>query len=305
MAAIAVVAAAPAAAQNKAGGATAAEARAADRPQRGFLWEARKDKARIYLLGTIHVGRAEASRPAVNCAQRYAEAAVIAVEADVFDAGRVGDVVQRLALYPPGAPGLDTRLPARLVGRIEALLPRYGVEAARLWRMKPWMLSNTLTILEAVHSGLTPAHATEAFLYTFAQSCGKPIVEIEGVERQLAVFDGASPELQIRILEQTVEAIDSGLAVKEMRRIVSAWETGDVKAAEALVAEMRANPGEVERFVVDQLIEGRHAHMVEVAERLAATDRLHLFAVGALHYFGPRGLLVLLRERGYTITPLR
>lgn len=282
----------------------AAQAQAAA-DARGFLWEARKGDARIHLLGTIHVGRAEAALPSMECARRYADAEVVALEADVFDAEKVGAVVQRLAVYPPGEPGLDSRLPESLRKRVDALLPRYGLNAGQVARMKPWMLGNTLTILEAAHNGYNPAFATEAVLYAYAKRCGKPVVEIEGVERQLKIFDSASDELQIRILEQTVAAIESGAAVKEMQRIVAAWEAGDTEAAERLLAEMRSSQGAAERFVVEKLLEGRHPQMVETAERYAASGKLHLFAVGSLHYFGPNGLLALLRARGYTITQVK
>jgi uncharacterized protein YbaP (TraB family) len=52
------------------------------------------------------------------------------------------------------------------------------------------------------------------------------------------------------------------------------------------------------------VIEARHPAMVDAIERFAASGKLHLVAVGSLHYFGPNGLLALLRARGYTIEPL-
>ncbi len=270
----------------------------------GFLWEARKGDARLLLLGTVHVGRAQAAVEGQGCERRYGEAQVIAIEADVFDASRVGPLVQRRALFPPAEAGLDTRISADLKRRVEAILPRYGLEPSIVWRMKPWMLGNTLTILEAARNGFDPAYATEAGLNAFARDCGRPLVEIEGVERQLAVFDDASAALQEQILEQTVRSLESGAALREMTRIVTAWETGDLEALERLMREMRAASSAAERFVVERLIDGRHPHMVEVAERLAASGRLHLFAVGALHFVGPKGLLAALHERGYRIRRL-
>ena len=60
-----------------------------------------------------------------------------------------------------------------------------------------------------------------------------------------------------------------------------------------------------ERFVAEQLFDARHARMVQAIERFAASGKLHLVAVGALHYFGPNGLLELLRARGYTVAPVQ
>jgi uncharacterized protein YbaP (TraB family) len=44
--------------------------------------------------------------------------------------------------------------------------------------------------------------------------------------------------------------------------------------------------------------------MVEAIEKYTASGSVYLVAVGALHYFGSRGLLELLRARGFTITPI-
>lgn len=271
---------------------------------RGFAWEAARNGQRVLLVGTIHVGRADAAMPTVDCARRDADVQAIAFEADVFDAQRVGQLVQKMATYPPQEPDLQTRLPAPLRQRVEALLGKYGLDPARVWRMKPWMLANTLVIIEASRLGFSPARATEAFLYEFARACGKAIVEIEGIEKQLRIFDDAPASLQIAYLEQAVKGIESGESEREVRRLVAAWEKRDAADIERLLATMRESKGAAERFVVERVIDARHPAMVEAIERYAASGKLHLVAVGSLHYFGPNGLLALLRARGYTIRPM-
>ncbi|GAB4480562.1 MAG: TraB/GumN family protein [Burkholderiaceae bacterium] len=298
-AALAAFAFAPCSAQSA--GAPVARTTEAAAP-RGFAWEAAKDGRRVLLVGTIHVGRA--APPPADCVGRFADAAVVAFEADVFDAQRVGQLVQKMAMYAPQDDDLKSRLPAPLRQRVEALLARHGVDSPALWRMKPWMLANTLVVVEAARLGFNPAYATEATLYEFARTCGKAIVEIEGIEKQLRIFDGAAPELQLAYLEQAVKGIESGESEREVRRLVAAWETRDTADIERMLAAMRASRGAAERFVVEQVLDARHPAMVEAIERFAAADKLHLVAVGSLHYFGPNGLLALLRSRGYAIEPL-
>src|SRR5215467_8030528 len=59
-------------------------------PKRGFFWEARKADRKIYLFGTVHVGRADFYPPNIEYLRRFNEAKAIVVEADVFNAKRVG-----------------------------------------------------------------------------------------------------------------------------------------------------------------------------------------------------------------------
>jgi uncharacterized protein YbaP (TraB family) len=273
-------------------------------PKRGFFWEARKGAQRIYLLGTLHVGKAEFYPPNIEFMRRFQEAAGIVVEADVFDARRVGDIVQKMAFYPEGQPGLDTRLDESMRSRVVAQTRRFGLDTDRVWRMKPWMLANTLVLLQANSSGFSPAYATEAFLYQFATGTGKPMLEIESMELQLGLFDRAGMETQVSFLDQALRGVESGDAVAEVRRIVAAWEKRDTAAAERLIGEIHNARSPGERFVAEQLFDQRHPRMVDAIEKYAASGSVYLVAVGALHYFGPRGLLELLRTRGFTITPV-
>ncbi len=271
-------------------------------PKRGFLWEARKGERRVILLGTIHVGRADFFPPHAEVLKRLQEAEVIAVEVNAFDAKRTVEVMQRLALYADGTPGLETRLSDDLRKRIGGLLARSNLDPARMWRMKPWMLANTLVILEAARLGFSPAYAQEAFLFGFAGTSGKPLVEIESIELQLGLFERVSTDVQIAYLEQAVRGIESGAAEREVRRVVSAWENRDLAAADKVLAEMRSSSGTGERFVVDQLFDARHPGMLDAIDRYAASGKLHAVAVGSLHFFGPSGLIEGLRSRGYTVT---
>jgi len=273
-------------------------------PKRGFFWEARKGDRKIYLLGTVHVGRADFYPPNIEYIRRFNEATAIVVEANVFDAKRVGEVVQKLALYAEGEPGLDTRLSADLKTRVTAQTKRFGLDTNRIWRMKPWMLANTLVILQAANSGYNPAFATEAFLFQYASNTSKPLLEIESIELQLSIFDRSDADTQISYLEQALRGIESGDAEKEVRKIVDAWERRDVDAAERLIGEIHKAKSSGERFVAEQLFDTRHPRMLEAIEKYTASGSVYLVAVGALHYFGPKGLLEALRGRGFTITPV-
>lgn len=272
--------------------------------KRGFMWEARRERQRVYLVGTIHVGRAEFHTVSPQVLARYAEAAVIAVEADISDPYKIAPLVQQLALYGPSEPGLDTRLTPALRERLDKVAARYGVASAQYARMKPWMLANTLIVLEAVRIGLNPAFSKEAFLFAYARKNNKPIVELEGVEYQLKLFDSAPIEVQTAYLEHAVASLEAAASERELKRVVTAWEKGDAAEMERIVGSMHAATGAAERFVAQAIIDGRHPALVAGIEKAAATGKLHVVALGSLHYFGPNGLLELLRKRGFTISPL-
>jgi hypothetical protein len=271
---------------------------------RGFMWEARKGEARVLLLGTIHVGQSGLTELTEAQQRRLREVAAIAVEADLSDAQRTLASFQRYAMLPADAAGLERTLPAALIERIEKLLPRYGLTPQAVWRMKPWVVANNLVVMEAMRLGYSPALSTEAQLFALARSLDVPIIEIEGVDKQLALFDSAPAGLQLAYLEEAVAGIESGDGEREVRDLLLAWRTGDEAAMRKRLAAMAESRKTGELWVVEQVIDGRHPAMLATIDRLAATGKPHVVAVGALHFFGPKGLLEGLRERGYRITPL-
>lgn len=270
----------------------------------GFMWEARRGSARVLLIGTVHVGRLGQSDLSPEQITWINEAQIIAFEADVFNAQRTLAATQRYALFSSGSPGLDQRLSAPLRLRLEKVLQRYGYSLSSVSRFKAWALANHLVMLEAQRLGFTPAASTEAQLYAIAQANKKNIVEIESVERQLALFDSAPEAVQLAYLEQAIVSIENGAGEREIRSLLGGWSTRDISSMLERVAQMKNSSNIAERWMSEEVIDARHPLMVTTIERFAESGKLHLVAVGTLHYFGDNGLLKLLKARGFTITSL-
>jgi len=284
--------------------AAAAFAQPAEPARRGFLYEVRKGNQTALLMGTVHVGRPEFYPLPAAQLERMQRNDGLVLEADVSDSARALAATQKYAMTPAGEPGLDTTLPPALKARIEAIAARNQLDPTPLWRMKPWMLANVLALFEAAQAGYMPALSVESYLMRLAKQGGKPILELESIEQQFELFEGASRATQIAFLEEAVKAVETRSARREINRIVQAWETGDQAALERLLAEMRAQDSPGARYTVDTILLGRHPAMVKRIEALMAEGKSYLIAVGSLHLPGPQGLIAQLRARGFTVTPL-
>jgi uncharacterized protein YbaP (TraB family) len=272
--------------------------------KRGFLYEVRKGSAVALLMGTIHVGRPEFYPLPAPSLARIEKADAIVLEADVSDTANAIAMTQQYAVYPNGEAGLDTRLPAPLKARIEAIAARNQLDTAPLWRMKPWMLGNVLALFEAAQAGYMPALSVEAYLMRLARQGGKPVLELESMQQQFELFERAPFATQVAFLEDAVKAVETRTARREINRVAQAWETGDAAALERLLVEMRAQNTVGARFTIDTILLGRHPAMLRKIESMMADGKLYVFAVGSLHLPGPEGLVAQLRARGYTVTPL-
>lgn len=272
--------------------------------RRGFLFEIRKGSQASLLFGTIHVGRPDFYPLPASRMSRLARIDALVLEADITDMTRAAAATQKHAMYGPGEDGLDKRLPPDTLKRAETVLARHGMDARPMMRMKPWMLASVLALFEAAQAGYQQGLAAESWLAGLAKSGDRPILEFEGIEQQFALFETAPWSTQVAFLDEALRAVESQAARRDIDRIVQAWVTADRPALEELLSEMQAQTTTGARFTVDAILFGRHPAMVRRIEALMADGRNYLFAVGALHLVGPRGLVEMLRARGYTVTEL-
>jgi uncharacterized protein YbaP (TraB family) len=98
-----------------------------------------------------------------------------------------------------------------------------------------------------------------------------------------------------------MNAIESGLTGEQMDGMVKAWQSGD--AFLMLEVARRYNekvPGA--GAIEEKFIWSRHEAMVKkIEEWLNKSDKKYFIALGSLHLVGQRGLVELLRKRGYLV----
>jgi uncharacterized protein YbaP (TraB family) len=275
----------------------------AEGERRGFLFEIRKGTQASLLFGTIHVGRPDFYPLPASQLKHLSRADALVLEADITDIARATAAMQRHALYGADEDGLDRRLPRETLKRVEDVVARAGLDPRPMMRLKPWMLGSALALNEAARAGYAQNLGAEVYLAGLMQS-KRPILEFEGVEQQFALFESAPWSAQVAFLDEALRSVETNDARREIDRIVQAWATSDLAALERLLAEMQAQTSAGARFTTDTILLGRHPAMVNRIETLMADGRTYLFAVGALHLVGPRGLVAALRARGYTVTEL-
>ena len=286
-------------AQNSSPKAQAAESAA----HHGFLWDARKGERHALLMGTLHVGEASDYPPDRSTRQLLEAVDVIALEADVSKASRTDAALRARALLAAGEPGLNARIAPPLRADAQRAMQRVGLSAERAWRMKPWMLGDTLVLLQAAKLGFSREYSTETYLTSFAAAGGKPIAELEGVQAQYELLDAQPWSEQVEALRQVVGSILDGEAAQELRTLVAAWRASDVAAMQEYLRRVRNSSDRVERRQFERLIAARNAAMAETIDHLLQDGRFYLVAVGSLHFFGDDSLIQALRERGYSVTP--
>ena len=267
-----------------------------------YLWEVSSLTNRVYLFGTVHAGKA-AWYPLPNGVEdAFQDAKVLVVEADITDAAAMTKSAAAMMYTPPA--NLRTHIPAEEYARFKRLLPRYGIPEEQVVRMKPFMAVSLLVFTEWGRIGYLPNFGVDGYLLAKAKEQKKAIVEIEGIDAQIQLMDSLTEKETQQLFKGTLDALESGLTDEQVKGLVASWQAGDPDGI--LKVARRYNdrvPGA--REFEEKFIWSRHDAMAAKIEGyLNQSNDRHFVAVGALHLAGPRGLLEMLRKRGYVIRQL-
>jgi uncharacterized protein len=138
---------------------------------------------------------------------------------------------------------------------------------------------------------------------TFAQMAGKDgkdVLGLETLEEQMAVLEKIPLDEQIKTLLEMARKPEE--AQKEIASLMTAYRAQDLPQLMKLINESKFD-GEPEGFKED-LLDKRNNNWIPIIEK-AARDKATFFAFGAGHLGGNKGVVNLLREKGYTVKPIQ
>ncbi|HEX9277689.1 MAG TPA: TraB/GumN family protein [Casimicrobiaceae bacterium] len=274
-----------------------------DLPRRGLLYEIRTGANTVYLFGTLHVGK-----PELNPLSRQASLALAAsqrlyLEVNLTDATTVNADTAAAAMYGDGIT-LDQKLPPALMEKVSARLARYQFPQEVALKMKPWMLGQTLLLLEAKRRGYDPELANEFYLMDYARAAQKEILGLETLSDQFAIFDRMSPAQQQAFLEQTLSELEDSRFEARLKAMVDAWANADARALEDELQHEKKQDSVFGSILLPRLIDERNRLMADRIADIARSGPKSFVAVGALHLVGKDGIVELLRRRGFTVRQL-
>jgi len=191
---------------------------------------------------------------------------------------------------------LESLIGAERFARLRSALSKYQVPADWISRMKIWAAMMTLSV---------PPPETGFFmdfsLSLRAAGAGLKIVGLETLEQQLSFLEDMPMEQQLALLDQALEDHDK---VGEIHtQMVDSYLRGDLRGLKLQAEEQLDELApETKRYFMGQGIDARNLRMLESLLAHLAKGRVFI-AVGALHLPGETGLVRLLRDKGYSLTP--
>lgn len=264
-----------------------------------FLWEVSSLTNRVYLFGTVHAGRPEWFPLPPEVEEALNDSAILVVEADVTNAEAMKKSSAAMTYGPNDS--LRNHVTTEDYDRFRKLLARYSLPEAQAAKLKPFMAASLLVFGEWSRVGYQPQHGVDGYLIKKATAALKPVIEIEGVEAQIKLMDSLTREEAHQFFEGTLTALESNLTSEQIAGVVGAWQLGN---ADLMLEMARRYNDKVPGAAAfeEKFIWSRHDAMLDKIESYLNNSRDRCFiAVGALHLAGPRGLVQLLKGRGYLV----
>jgi uncharacterized protein YbaP (TraB family) len=264
------------------------------------LWQINGASNAVYLLGSIHLLRAEDHPLPAIIDTAYEDAEVIVMELDMDD---LDPAYTQAAFNNAGVMNDGTTLRDLmgddLYADAEASAKRIDVPLEMLAQSEPWLAAMTVELMMLYRVGFDPMLGVEMTMTSRAAADGKPIEGLETVDEQLGFLDGLPLEAQREMLLQTLaQAADFRESIDGLIR---AWRHGDTGTLERQLLEgIEQQPALHEALIVD-----RNRRWARSIAAWLDHDRDYLVVVGALHLVGDEGVPALLDQAGYEIRQLK
>ena len=263
-----------------------------------ILWKVQSPQNTIYLAGSIHVLQ-EHHYPLHHVFDdAFNESSRIMLEVDLDGLSSPLSQMNLLkkGLYLKGE-SLQNVLSQDSYATAKAHLTELGLQIEDFHRMKPWMIATAVMALELQKLGFESAYGVDRHYYKKAQTAGKNIQGLETMEFQLDLFDRLPLSVQEQFLLQTLEDLKN--LDQQVSEIVNAWKQGNVRELETLLVGMQEYPELYQALVVD-----RNDDWLPHIEQALKEKEPVFIVVGALHLVGKKGLVAVLKEKGYLVQQL-
>lgn len=272
------------------------------------LWRIeRKGTEPSYLFATVHVSDPRVTVMPARARDALAMARTVAVEVTGVGDQSMAEAMEAMAdkVVMPEGQRLTDHLNAGDRVALSRVALELGTNSLVLDRIQPWyvgvMLAMPVCEQQRLAGGLEPL---DGLIEAEGVRNGAEVVGLETIGEQLGKLADMPFEVQLANLQLTLRLSDRTEDMNEtLIQLYREHRTGEVWPLTWAMSDDKALAQTVIEEFQQRLIDERNLVMRDRA--LPLIERGGAFiAVGALHLPGDKGLVALIREAGYTVTPL-
>ena len=268
----------------------------------GVLWKIEKDEELVgYIFGTIHMNDRRIKEVRENILQLFDEMNSFAMESfpsdHYWNPYHGGQMIKKDMTLPKGQT-LEDLIGKDLYIKVEEVLLQLGLDKETIMHLKPWAAMRSF----AVKAENTGDMILDYELLDRAASQKKELYQVESIEEFLVTFYAMPQDVQIKLLEFTVNSYAD--MRKTINKMLEAYLDEDLSKMYEISTSFIPNDPENERYrqtYLKHVVKDRNIVM-EHYMRKPMREKNTFIAVGALHLYGDQGVLALMEQDGYEVT---
>ncbi|HMK60588.1 MAG TPA: TraB/GumN family protein [Dissulfurispiraceae bacterium] len=261
------------------------------------MWKVSSQQATAYILGTIHMMKADAYPLDSRIEGAFKRADAYALEFNIDDIAKMNMDSMVSDVSYAGDDTIRSHISKETYDTLQKRLTEYGYPVELMVKFRPWFLAVLLETFEYQKLGLNPEYGIDKYFLRKAEG-SKQIVELESFNLQMDLFRKMLDSEQALFLDYTLRGInDMGSEVDALMKV---WTNGDKKQMEDMVFNP-LNKDKRLTSIFEKLYFERNRGMASKIVEMLSGKGTYFIAVGAGHLVGKRGILELLAQRGYTV----
>lgn len=263
---------------------------------KGFLYLVETTSSKVYLFGSIHIAKSSAYP-----LDSIVESLFRACDNVVFEINLIGLDPFQILEYGTfkDTNTLEKVMPRKYYKIVDSLFKRHSIPKIFYNKMQPWFAVLLLINLDLFSSIDDFVEGIDLYLLKKVDDT-KRILEIESITEQINVFKELyelSPEYFFEYF-----LIQSKQDTSSFDKTYNAWLSGDEKNLISEFSVYSDNPI-LKKF--DFLLnEQRNIKMASRISEYLSTGGSYFVVVGAAHLLGEKGIVSLLKNKGYKLTRL-
>ncbi|MGZ5824238.1 MAG: TraB/GumN family protein [Hyphomicrobium sp.] len=273
-----------------------------------LLWKIeRAGRPTSYLFGTVHLTDERVTKLSPAVEQALSQSKTVALEvSDISEKATANVIAQSapLVMFTDGR-RLDGLLSGTEYDTVKRIISRSGMPSDLAALFKPWIVTMIMSVSDCERASIQQgARVLDMKIAEVGKARGLQVVGLETIPEQLQALAAVPEPQQLDMLRASLKFADRTNDMMEtlvqlyLERKISAALPFQIAIAKQVGIGNEAFAGFQEKLLTD-----RNIKMRATAEPLLEQGGVFI-AIGALHLPGKQGLVALLREAGYTVTPM-
>lgn len=266
-----------------------------------------------YIVGTYHLAPASFADSIPGAKAALDEVGQVCGEVDMAEMQSMAGLQKVMAaMMLPDGQSLSDILTKEQLDKLNAfMMETLGTDlnnpmaATQLGKMIPVAISTQLQMVQYMKMtpGFNPTEMIDSYFQNAARAAGKSVIGFETVDFQISVlYTGTSIERQKEQLMCMLDNQEYNFMI--MKNVTEAYFSQNIEKICEVTEEKLGNSCDTTPEEDEALIYGRNVDWAEKMPEIMSSEST-LFVVGAAHLPGERGVIELLKNKGYLVEPVK